>query len=107
MKLSWPKLWAEGPSWPSSISSRLIRFVPVHPEDRWLLGMQREEHTLVDGALPLGLRSVPKIFTALADALQWIMEREGVSIVVHNLDEFLFLGPPDSPVCTQNLTRVT
>ena len=79
------------------------RIVPVHPEDCWLLGMQWEGLTFVDGALPFGLRSVPKIFTALADALQWIMEREGVTMVIHYLDDFLFLGSPHSLVCAHNL----
>ena len=79
------------------------RIVPVHPEDCWLLGMQWEGRTFVDGALPFGLRSAPKIFTALADALQWIMEREGVTMVIHYLDDFLFLGPPHSLVCAHDL----
>ena len=79
------------------------RIVPVHPADRWLLGMQWEGQQLVDGALPFGLRSAPKIFTALADALQWIMEQEGVTMVIHYLDDFLFLGPPLSQTCAKNL----
>ena len=65
--------------------------------------MQCEGRTFVDGALPFGLRLAPKIFTALADALQWIMEREGVTMVIHYLDDFLFLGPPHSLVCAHNL----
>ena len=49
------------------------RIMPVHPEDRLLLGMKWRGELLVDGALPFGLRSAPKLFTALADALLWIM----------------------------------
>jgi hypothetical protein len=41
------------------------RNVSVHPEDRHLLGMQFEGKTYVDTALPFGLRSAPKLFTAL------------------------------------------
>ena len=55
------------------------RNVPVHPADRHLLGMQWQGRFYVDGALPFGLRSAPLLFTALGDALQWAMEREGVS----------------------------
>lgn len=33
----------------------------------------------VDGVLPFGLWSAPKIFTAVADALQWVMVDKGVS----------------------------
>ena len=55
------------------------RNIPVHPSDRILLGMQWNGETYVDAALPFGLRSSLLIFTAVADALQWIMERMGVS----------------------------
>ena len=40
------------------------RIIPVHPEDRPLLAMQWEGAVYIDGALPFGLRSAPKIFNA-------------------------------------------
>ena len=46
------------------------RNIPVCPEDRPLLGMQWEGETYMDAALPFGLRSVPLMFTVVADALQ-------------------------------------
>ena len=46
------------------------RNVPVHPDDRWLSGMLWREGLFVDTTLPFGLRSAPKIFTALADAAE-------------------------------------
>ena len=46
------------------------RIVPVHPEDRPLLGMRWQGKIYVDATLPFGLRSAPKIFNALADAAQ-------------------------------------
>ena len=49
------------------------RLIPVRPEDRLLLGMRWEGATYVDGALPFGLRSAPKLFTAVADTLLSIM----------------------------------
>ena len=64
------------------------RIVEVHPEDRLLLGMQFAGLTFVDSALPLGLRSAPKIFTALADALEWVVRRAGVNTLLHYLDDF-------------------
>ena len=42
------------------------RNVPVHPADRWLMGMRRREALFIDTALPFGLRSAPKLFTAIA-----------------------------------------
>ena len=46
------------------------RVVPVYPEDRLLLGIAWREQVYVDSVLPFGLRSAPKIFNAVADALQ-------------------------------------
>lgn len=80
------------------------RVVPIHPEDRWLLGMVWEGALYVDSTLPFGLRSAPKLFTALADAVEWILKQEGVEGVMHYLDDFLIIGPPHSPVCQQHLS---
>ena len=82
------------------------RLIPVHPQDRALLGIEWRGAHYVDGALPFGLRSAPKIFTALADALQWVMLREGVSMVHHYLDDFITIGPPGSDVCNASLDRI-
>ena len=38
------------------------RMVPVHPDDRWLLGTIWENALYIDTALPFGLRSAPQIF---------------------------------------------
>ncbi len=37
-----------------------FRTVPVHPEDRWLLGVRWQGNTCVDKILPFGLCSAPK-----------------------------------------------
>ena len=44
--------------------------IPIHPEDRSLLGMTWEGALYVDAALPFGLQSAPKIFTSVADTLE-------------------------------------
>ena len=82
------------------------RMVPVHPEDRHLLGVQWQGQVLLDKVLPFGLRSAPIIFTAVADALQWTMEKQGVSPVFHYLDDFITLGPPRSPQCQRNIKGI-
>ncbi len=48
------------------------RNVPVHPDDRHL---RWKDEVLIDKVLPFGLRSAPFIFTAVADALQWIIKQ--------------------------------
>ncbi len=54
------------------------RLVPVHPEDRPLLGMRWYGEYYVDSMLPFGLRSAPKVFTAVADAVEWCVHQRGV-----------------------------
>ena len=44
--------------------------------------------------LPFGLRSAPKIFNAVADALHWHLERCGIVNLHHYLDDFILVGPP-------------
>ena len=57
------------------------RIIPVHPSDRKLLGMSWRGQLFVDSVLPFGLRSAPIIFTAVVDALQWVLESKGVSTI--------------------------
>ena len=70
---------------------------------RCMLGMKWRDQVFVDKALPIGLRSAPLIFTALADCLQWIMQRRGADPLFHYLDDFLTVGRPQSDQCASNL----
>ena len=83
------------------------RLLPVHQDDRPLLGMKWWDKFFVDLALWFGLRSTPRIFSDVADALQWIVQHpHQVSDLLHYLDDFLTLGPPDSPICQVNLNTL-
>lgn len=79
------------------------RVVPVHPDDRMLLGMSWKGGIYVDATLPFGLRSAAKIFTAVADACEWILKQRGLRWVRHYLDDFIVLGPPGAPTCQEHL----
>ena len=57
----------------------------------------------VDTALPFGLRSAPKIFSAFVDALAWIMCDKGIIWQLHYLNDFLFIGPPGDSACATAL----
>jgi len=57
----------------------------------------------MDAKLPFGLRSAPKIFNAVADALEWCTASEGVEVIFHYLDNFAILGTPESEQCSQDL----
>lgn len=55
------------------------RLIPIHSDDKHLLGVQWEGKIYIDAALPFGLRSAPLIFTTLADALEWILQQRDIS----------------------------
>ena len=76
------------------------RMVPVHPDDRLLLGMQWENNLYVDGTLPFGLRSAPRISTAVADALEWQARFKGTEHILYYLDDFLITAPAGNPQCS-------
>ena len=77
--------------------------IPIHPADRKFLGMSWNRCMYVDTVLPFSLRSVPKIFNTIGDTLEWILSSEGVTDLLHYLDDFLFLGLPASQECSNNL----
>ena len=82
------------------------RAVPVHPSDQPLLAVKWDDTVYIDRALPFGLRSAPKIFSALTDGMLWILHSRGVQFALHYLDDFLVLGPAGSPTCGQALANL-
>ena len=66
------------------------RNVPVHPEDRWLLGMVWGDKLYVDSVLPFGLRSAPAIFNAVAEGLSFLIRSRGVGWLRRYLDDFCY-----------------
>ena len=79
------------------------RLVPIHPEDRPFLGVSWGDGIFVDCQLPFGLASAPAIFSAIAEALEWVLRQRGVRCVLHYLDDFLIFGAPHSDECAQAL----
>ena len=75
------------------------RLIPVHPQDRPLQAVEWNGEIYVDPMLPFGLRSAPKIFNAVADALEWYLRQSGIDEVEHYLDDFIVIGPPNSSQC--------
>ena len=64
------------------------RIIPVHPLDYHLLGIRWRDRTYVDRALPFGLRSAPKFFSAIADLVAWVLDQQGIRHQLHYLDDF-------------------
>ena len=84
-----------------------FQLLPVHPADRHLLAMEWKGSIFFDNCLPFGLRSAPKLFNVLAELLEWIAEQNGVTFSIHYLDDFLTMGPRDTPICGHNLKVFT
>ena len=82
------------------------RLIPVHPHDHPLLAMQWENRTYVDPMLPFGLRSAPKIFNAVADALAWHLHQAGIPLIRNYLDDFIIVAPPGSSQCRESLATL-
>ena len=83
------------------------RIIPVHPSDRQLLGMAWNGKLCVDTALPFGLRSAPKSFTAVADALRFILLRKRhIKSYTTYVDDFLLFGAPSTSQCGKALQLV-
>ena len=78
------------------------RNVPTHQRDRRLLGMLWKGQVFVDTTLSFGMRSAPLIFSAVADAAQWIMQRRGVLRVFHYINDFITVGAPATGECEVN-----
>ena len=83
------------------------RQLPVHPQDRHLLGMRWQGSLFADCSLPFGLRSAPLIFSAVADALEWIVRSRGFTSIFHYIDDFIVVGPTESEVCELSLHTLT
>ena len=82
------------------------RLVPVHPQDRPLQAVQWGGLIYIDPMLPFGLRSAPKIFNTVADALEWYVRHQGVQHIFHYLDDFIVVGPPGAPYCNEAMATV-
>ena len=78
------------------------RVIPIHPDDTPFIGIKWNSNVLLDKALPFGLRSAPKIFSAFANALAWVALQLGVDTQIHYLDDFFIAGPLGSPLCDQS-----
>ena len=65
------------------------------------MGMTWKGELYNDTVLPFCPQSVPKIFTALANASEWIVKRNGAQFIIHYLDDFLLVGAPGSNQCAE------
>ena len=82
------------------------RLVPIHPVDCPLLGVKWGDACYFVGMLPFGLHSAPKIFTAVADALEWCLRQSRVTHIDHYLDDYITMCAPATNECQYNLSLI-
>ena len=78
-----------------------FRQIPVSPLDTPLLGFHFQGSFYGERFLPFGLRTAPYLFNLFAEVFHWLLERSlhleyPEARVVHYLDDFLVLLPPES-----------
>ena len=59
-----------------------------------------------DTCLPFGLCSAPSIFNNFASALHWVLENSYGASLLHYLDDFLLVDPPDQPTCQESMSTM-
>ena len=45
-----------------------------------------------DKTLPFGLHSAPKVFSVIADVIQWILIQKGNRNIIHYLDDYILVA---------------
>ena len=83
------------------------RIIPIHPADRYLLGMKWRDQFFIDSAFPFRLCSTPCIFNTHATMFKWILQNNyNVANVLHYLDDFFTLGPAQSEACAESFRAI-
>ena len=84
----------------TSSSPNAFRYIPVAPEDYWLLGFSSDNKYWVDCFLPFDLRTSPFLFDLFAKGLHFLVEAaldiHQNFFVIYYVDDFFAAGLPDS-----------
>lgn len=83
-----------------------FRIVPLSPEDYHVLGFKWKGQYYYDMCLSMWASSSCQIFEFLSPALEWIVYNNYAAAgISHILDDFFFIGPPNSDKCSEDLAR--
>ena len=93
----------------------VYKHILVCPKD-WLLLCSPLGASLLDGLvcgqyyvilfLPFGLHSSPAIFNQYANTLEFAMQVNSISDLLHYLDDYFMAGPTGSGNCQHNITNM-
>ena len=76
---------------------------PVHPADFNLLGIKFENKYWIQKMLPQGASISCAIFEKFAKSLHWVVTNNSNPNIDHYLDDFIFLGKPESSECQNSM----
>jgi len=68
--------------------------------------MQWKGNIYIGACLLFELCSAPKPFNWAADLLAWVLQQQGVSFLLHYLDDFLTIASPTLDACQHNLDAI-
>lgn len=78
-----------------------FRLLPVHLNSFHWLGCRWQDQFYVDCCLPMGFSISCSYFEVVSKFLEWVVKWETqVDLVLHYLDDFLFVGLKGSMVCS-------
>ena len=84
-----------------------FRLIPIYPADHHLLGFTWNQKYFYDTCLPMGCSSSCQIFERFSSAIQWLMTYHyKVNDISHLLDDFFFIGPQHSELCSSALKKL-
>lgn len=99
--VAWVRKFGKGALLAKTDVEAAFRLLPVHPDSFRLLGFCWEGQFYVDCCLPMGCSISCAYFETFSTFLEWVVKREaGWSAALHYLDDFLFIGPAGSKVCS-------
>lgn len=83
-----------------------FRLLPIHPSGFNSLGFHFDNQYFFDKCLPMGFTLSCFYFESFSTFLNWVNDRDlGNAGSMHYLDDFLFVGPPDSLDCISALSK--
>ena len=68
--------------------------------------MQWKWQLYMDTCLPFDLRYAPRIFTVLADMLEWCTKEQDVAHLFHYLDDYITMGSAEAKECKANMVTL-
>ena len=82
----------------------MLRLLPVHPDSFHLLGMQWNGQFFYDKCMPMGRSLSCSLFETFACFLELAVKDSSPHwVLLHYLDDFLFVGRAGSGECSETL----